>query len=596
MAMAVKAGTLAYSFIFAALLSVALSGCNQDQSNSVGITSGASSIPRGVSSAASVVTVSNPFFQIFPLPEATKQYQVIDTTYPLPAPEGYSISMSVAQEESEPTTFVLRATEALSGININVSSLTGPSGSILSASAIDIRLVKTWYQPSSGNCTCDVGKFLIPELLLKDDALVNTDLTQQKSFLRATVNGTTQYIDITTAGSLLPSGAIVQDAASLQAFSLPINTNKQVWMTVKPPAATPAGAYNGSITISVPGKPDTVMSLTVNVLPFTLAAPLVEQSISYRGTVQSSCSALDSDCKTQTQMLADLTNMRDHGISYPNVYEKFNNSTAMNTHLSLMAQVGLPKDKIYDVGDSLYTTLWGSNMTAIGANVQNAISFAQSRGWGQVYFFGMDEATGTIFESEMPTFQVIHDNGGKVFTTIPDAATATLRGIENIDMPVLYGYTMGADSITGWDAPGKNVFKYGGPFSGFQNSQYERLCYGLQMLARQYSGAMNYAYQDGGRAAGTDAWNAFGPNGTVTNHMYTYPATHGPIDTLQWEGHHEGTEDIRYVSTLASLNGWTKAQANTYAANLLVTYPSDAIAARQQVINDILAAQRKLQH
>jgi hypothetical protein len=54
---------------------------------------------------------------------------------------------------------------------------------------------------------------------------------------------------------------------------------------------------------------------------------------------------------------------------------------------------------------------------------------------------------------------------------------------------------------------------------------------------------MNYAYQDGGRAAGTDAWNAFGPNGTVTNHMYTYPATNGPIDTLQWEGHHEGTEE-----------------------------------------------------
>jgi hypothetical protein len=50
MAMAVKADALACSFILAALLSVALSGCVKNQSNSVGITSGASSTPGNVSS------------------------------------------------------------------------------------------------------------------------------------------------------------------------------------------------------------------------------------------------------------------------------------------------------------------------------------------------------------------------------------------------------------------------------------------------------------------------------------------------------------------------------------------------------------------
>jgi hypothetical protein len=49
MAMAVKAGTLPCSFIFAALLSVALSGCNQDQSNSVGIERGVRSTSGSVS-------------------------------------------------------------------------------------------------------------------------------------------------------------------------------------------------------------------------------------------------------------------------------------------------------------------------------------------------------------------------------------------------------------------------------------------------------------------------------------------------------------------------------------------------------------------
>src|SRR5439155_18891073 len=108
--------------------------------------------------------------------------------------------------EFAPVTFVLRAGESLSGVNIQPSALVGPG--TIPAGNVDVRLVKTWYQASSGNCSCDVGKFLIPELLLKDDALVVTDTTQQISYLRATVNGTQQYVDITTVGSLVPAGAI----------------------------------------------------------------------------------------------------------------------------------------------------------------------------------------------------------------------------------------------------------------------------------------------------------------------------------------------------------------------------------------------------
>src|SRR5262249_3830128 len=154
----------------------------------------------------------------------------IDTTFPLPVPEGYSLSISVAPDEFEPATFVLRANENLSGINIQVSPLVNGAGASLPSSAVDVRIVKTWYQPTSGNCTCDLGKFLIPELLIHDDALVKTDLQLQKSFLRATVNGSVQYIDVTTQGSLVPANAVVRDATQLQAFNMVAGTNKQIWL------------------------------------------------------------------------------------------------------------------------------------------------------------------------------------------------------------------------------------------------------------------------------------------------------------------------------------------------------------------------------
>src|SRR5215510_4604509 len=87
------------------------------------------------------------FLRAYPLPVPTKQYQVIETTSPLPVPEGYSISISAATGKFEPATFVLRAGEALSGINIQASALVGPG--TIPASNVDVRLVKTWYQAST---------------------------------------------------------------------------------------------------------------------------------------------------------------------------------------------------------------------------------------------------------------------------------------------------------------------------------------------------------------------------------------------------------------------------------------------------------------
>jgi Putative binding domain, N-terminal len=533
------------------------------------------------------------FLLAYPLPVPTKQYQVIETTYPLPAPEGYSLAISATPGEFTPATFVLRAGEALSGVNVQASALTGPG--TIPAGNVDVRLVKTWYQASTGDCSCDVGTFLIPELLLKDDALINTDRVAQISYLRATVNGTQQYVDITTVGATVPAGAIAQDAATLQTFSMAVNTNKQVWLTVQVPTGTPAGAYTGTITVSATGKPDTTLSLSVTVLPFILSPSLIEQSIFYRGLLEASCSTLDSECKTQAQMSAEFVDMRDHGIRYPTIYDGVM-SPLLDTRLSLMESAGFPKDKIYQFGDSL-TAIGAYDQTVIATAVTQWNSFASARGWGQVYDFALDEVTGTTFDSELTAFQTIHTNGGKVLAAIPDTTTAVRQpSISQVDTVILYGYFATASDVAATRAlipSGGKVFMYGGPFTDMENPEYVRKHYGFALLLKDYDGAMNYAYQD---SRGSSGWNDFTRAATGNRvFAWTYPTSNGVVDTLQWEGYREAVDDIRYASTLAGLKGWTKAQLVSYLQGLstLAQNPDasnfDSTATRQTIINEILA-------
>ena len=558
---------------------------------SIQVTAPGNSPTSGSASASSAS-----YLQTYPLPVPTKQYQIVETTAPLPFPQGSLLPITTTPGEFEPASFVLHSSEALTGITIQASSLIGPGGSEIPSSSVDIRLVKTWYQASDGNCSCNIGKYLIPELLVKDDALVITDLSQQKSFLRATSGGTTQYIDITTAGSKVPSGAIVQDASTLQAFSMAANTNKQVWLTVQVPTGLPAGAYTGTISVSASGKPATTLSLLVTVLPFVLSPSIIEQSIYYRAQLKSSCSTLDSDCKISAQMTAELIDMRDHGILYPTVYDSID-SSLLATRLSLMKNTGLPTDKIYQLGETLAAI--GVNQPPAWATiVKQWQSIASANGWGHVYTYGWDEATGATFDSQLPVFDVIHANGGKVLNAVPNAATAVRLGIEKLDVVVQYGYGMLSSTIAQVHRTNSKVFMYGDPFTDFENPERVRNHFGFGLLYKGYDGAMNYAYQDGGRH-GNDAWNDFWTNAPrgARNLEWTYPTTNGVVDTLQWEGYREAVDDIRYASTLAARKGWTKAQLVSYLRGLptLAENPDliDAPTTRQIIVDDILANQTR---
>ena len=144
---------------------------------------------------------SHPGQALIPFPwEPITSTKVLPFNYEIPAVPGNTISMTACRDEFEPASFIITSQKDLSGINIVVPNLYNNQGNSIPSSAIDVRLVKVWFQ--SGNDTIlpvTMGYYLTPELLLKDDSLVKVDYVTKTNYLKTTINGVQQYIDITVS-------------------------------------------------------------------------------------------------------------------------------------------------------------------------------------------------------------------------------------------------------------------------------------------------------------------------------------------------------------------------------------------------------------
>ena len=185
--------------------------------------------------------------------------RVLPFNYTVPAAPGNTFSVTACRDEFESGSFIINAQKDLSGVSISVPTLYDSKGNSIPASAINVRTVKVWYQTglTDPNMWFNTQKkYLAPELLLKDDSLVKVDYVNQTNYLKVTINGVQQYIDISNPAGTFPSNAQIRDAQTLQPFSLKAKENKQIWVTVHVPASTPTGDYYGNlaITVAFPGS------------------------------------------------------------------------------------------------------------------------------------------------------------------------------------------------------------------------------------------------------------------------------------------------------------------------------------------------------
>jgi hypothetical protein len=527
---------------------------------------------------------AHPGQTLIPFPwEPITAVKVLPFNYEIPAAPGNTLSVTACRNEFEPASFIIRAQKDLSGITISAPNLYDAQGNTIPSSALDIRLVKVWYQAAPDNIYFKtVGYYLTPELLLRDDSLVKVDYVTKTNYLKITLNGVQQYIDISSRTGTVPIAAQVRDAATLQPFSLKANENKQVWITVHVPGSTPAGNYSGTITINAPSETPVAMNLSVTVLPFTLEPAPLEYALYYQGDLNPYFVGIEDADKTSANMVLELQDLKDHGIAYPTLY--WHTTEFLDQSLTLRDRMGFPKDKIYTLASSDDTQI-GNPTDAAGLAhaaklVKTMRNFTESHGYASTYFYGIDEAMGAEVTAQRTAWQTVHANGGKMYVAGDKDLIDLVPDL--LDLVVLGG-SPDTSQVARWHSHGKRIYSYGDPQAGIENPEIYRINYGVTLWNAGYDGTMPFSYQH----KYNDIWNDFdSPETHYRDHVFAYPTSNGVIDTIQWEGFREGVDDTRYVASLIKKEGSSTSARTIVAAGLSNNENMTSI--RNTVIDQIL--------
>lgn len=493
-------------------------------------------------------TQSNASFTIFPWDPITSK-KILPDTFPIPASPGKEISIKACRGEFEPASFVIRARKNLKTVTIKTSDLVSKNGETIPAGALDIRLVKCWYQAGDGTIRNQSKKCLQPELLLKDDSLIKIDYINKKNYLKVILQGVEKYIDISSPESTFPDDAVFKDAKRLQPFDMAADTNKQVWITLHVPESATPGDYRGNITVDADGKFSTTVELVVKVLPFSLEEPPLEVSIYYRGKLfDKPKQGINSEWKTEEQYLAELVDMRDHGVTNPTIYQPLNNSLVKKA-LDLRKRAGLKNDNLYVLGTTTGNPTDFKGLSVLKERVKRWINLARPFGYKDVFIYGIDEARDEKLVSQKKAWEAVHSVGGKVFVACSLGAADTVGDL--LDRPILSGKFKETE-VNKWHSFNKKVYIYGNPQVGVEDPEIYRKNYGFALFCAGYDGIMDYAYQH----SFGHIWNDFDDD-TYRDHVFAYPTSGGVIDTIEWEGFREGVDDLRYLAVLKKKKGYS---------------------------------------
>lgn len=479
---------------------------------------------------------------------------ILPTTFPLPGVASTTLNLVACRGEYEPASIVLRSeSRDVRNLKLVVSDLIGGSASISKAN-IDIRVVKVWYQGGGGWNTLRIShlgktKVLIPELLLKDDGLVQVDEQTQNNYLRLKSSSDTKLVSVSEPGSL--RGRLqasiedfpIYDAVDLQPITLRRNEAKQFWITMHIPKSATPGKYTGSISVIDDTGSLGDLQIDLQVLPVHLQAPGIQYSIYYRGTL-SEHPTISSEQKGYDQFVAELKNMQAHGVTNPAVYQRLDKQ-ALSKVLDIRKGVGLDTSALFYLGTGTGNPQTSEALAELRRRAKVVKDIAKEHGIESVYLYGIDEAKGERLATQRRAWESVHQEGVKVFTAGYLDAFPLIGDL--LDLLVMAG-KLNTGQAQNFHRAGNKIFSYANPQSGPENPKTFRRNYGLELWRNHYDGAMPYAYQD---SMGF-IWNDF-DHILYRDHNFTYPTVDGVIDTLAWEGFREGIDDVRYITTLESM-------------------------------------------
>lgn len=460
---------------------------------------------------------------------------VLPETYPLIGATFDEVSIKGCRNEIVSASIVIRAKERLDKVDVAVSDLNGKNDLILN-SAVDVRVVKCWYQ--AGTDISETDKcVLVPELLLKNDNLIYVDNKNKKNFLQINRDNKIQYVEISSPDSQILKQDYFYDEKTLKSFSIDEGSNKQIWINIKIPNVND-GHYRGKIVVSA-NNLSTEVPINLEVFRFELEKSHLEYGIYYRGLMTTKDSQVGSEFKKIEQYKKELENIYEHNIMYPTIYQEYDKKY-VQTILDIKKEIGFPNDSIYILGLNTGNSINSVGLKILSSEFLKWKNITNINGYMNIYIYGIDEASGKELESQRSAWERVKNLGGKVFVACSKGAVDLVGDV--LDTAVLFDYPL---DVKKWKKNSKKVLMYGNPQSGIEDPALYRKNYGYELIVKDYDGAMIYAYQH----AFGNIWNDFDSK-NYRDHVFAYPTSNGVIETVQWEGLRQAVNDVRYASTL----------------------------------------------
>lgn len=476
--------------------------------------------------------------------------------YPIDGELGAELKIVAAKDEYEPASFLLMAFKNLDKVELKPSELKSPEGAVIPSDALDLKVVKVWYQNGNGwfSYFSDVGLTLVPELLLNDETLITADPSKQANYARLNEPGGSRQVWIspprrldTGFDAFSPAFA---DAKTLQPVSLAAGVFKQFILTAHAPKDAKPGVYKGRVDLSAGGKTLASIPVALRVLPFELPLPKARFDLS-RDFIVTLMGAWPKLSPDHPAFMPILKNLRRHNI----------------LHLGPHCGPDTPKEKtaklvaaMKEAGFETHPIISG-NLPWLGEHDGTPLTFDELMGfkrsavsWKKFYqdnfghtdaVLGLGDEQGAPWVAKTrPAWRVVHEQGLRV--ALAGHAFYFYKGGHMLDIYPAAGSPEEADKTRPWNEVGfTSVGFYAGQHNGSENPSFVRRQHGLLGYLSNFSMVNNYEF-------------AYGPWNDLANDLYkpmvlAYPTGAGLVDTLAWEGFREGIDDIRYATRLSQL-------------------------------------------
>ncbi|CAN5392579.1 hypothetical protein BH09VER1_BH09VER1_08150 [soil metagenome] len=524
-------------------------------------------------------------FECYVVP-ALSSFQRLPDTIPVDGHLSSELRFVAAQGEFEPASFVIVPRQTVAKLELKPSDLTGPGGSV-PASAVDIKIVKVWYQAGTGWYSYfgdSNRRELIPELLLNDETLVKVDEKAKENYLR--VGGEYRWVSYPASKAEKAFNYItenVSDSPVLLPIALAKGQNKQIWVTIKVQQGLAGGIYRGKINLIADGQPAGAMEVALRVLPFALPKPKTYYNLDNPFLVSlyaTSILGLSAQFKvpedvTNQRQLAVYKDLLDHNVFNNRAEARVTGRDIVKDTAAFQREFDLFKQAGFET-KPLISSAWAY---PLGADEEKNFDLVKGRidalsemvkrvaGHDDIYFATWDEAGEARIKFMRQAAEYLKTKNLKLWATTAPGRHFELAGYV-IDYANHGGYPR-REIADQWHAVGAKVASYAGPHTGPENPDVFRRWEGLARYKAFYDGSYNYEYLTTMHPTlyekqKTNVWNDF-QGESFRRFNLVYPTINGVVDTLAWEGFREGIDDIRYATKLKQDAAAAIASGNTEA-------------------------------